>query len=310
MYGYGASANSYSQLDRPLLSKYLQILQIACAEALQVVEFTISNFGATSMVHTTVLSRNSLIEMVNGTISQYLSMLSFNVPLLVLSLAELAEANLIPTAFNTDWSLEYGNESNSFLIRSIPHIFNNSTCNCVISNMCQEPLRIGPPDLILPGLVVGCSPLEGLRFSTLECFFSSDCISTVINYLEYYTQIDGSPPVNFTVSTSSPIIIPPLSSSILSRFPPNTSMEAIVGELFVEEVDQRIDYEAYYAKCAPLSCRYSIVIHNNTLYIITELIGLYGGLTIGLRLVIWNLVKFYYRKKAWFIRRRTIRPLT
>lgn len=310
MYGYGASANSYSQLDRPLLSKHLQILQLACAEVLQFVEFAKAGFNSQLLIGTAVLSRNSFIETVNGTINDALSMLYFSIHHIIIAIAEMAEASVIPTSFNTDWSLEYGNESNSFLIRSIPHIFNNSTCNCAVSSMCQQPLRIGPPDLILPGLVVGCSPLEGLRFSTLECFFSSDCISNIINYLEYYTKIDGSPPVNFTFPTSPPIIIPPLSSSIPSRFPPNTSIENILGELFVEEVDHNADYEKYYAKCAPLSCRYENVIHNNILYIITKLIGLYGGLTIGLRLLIWNSVKVYYRNKTCFVRRTTIRPIT
>ncbi|CAF4142564.1 unnamed protein product, partial [Rotaria sordida] len=32
----------------------------------------------------------------------------------------------------------------------------------MISGTCQEPLRIGPPDLFLPGLVVGCLPIDGL----------------------------------------------------------------------------------------------------------------------------------------------------
>src|SRR5579862_2927204 len=112
----------------------------------------------------------------------------------------------------------------------------NNTCNCVVSNSCQGYLRVGPADLILPGLVVGCSPIEGLRLSTLECFYSSDCISTIITYLEYYIQMDGSPPNNFVPPIIPPIAIRPLDNSTNSQFLPNSSIGTLISELFIEEL--------------------------------------------------------------------------
>ena len=70
---------------------------------------------------------------------------------------EMFHCNFLTSSFNTDWSLEYGNESNGYVLRSVPRLFNNGSCSCVVSSNCQQPLRVGPSDVILPGLVIGCS---------------------------------------------------------------------------------------------------------------------------------------------------------
>ena len=105
----------------------------------------------------------------------------------------------------------------------------------MVSDGCQQPLRVGPADVILPGLVIGCSPFDGLRLSTLECFFSSDCIANVTRYLEYYTENDGSPPMNFTPPASAPLVILPMDSSKASRFSATTPIGTLIDELFIEE---------------------------------------------------------------------------
>ncbi|CAF4364741.1 unnamed protein product, partial [Rotaria sordida] len=147
---------------------------------------------------------------------------------------ELLRNTLPPTAFNTDWLLEFTDWSRDHLLQSVPRMFSNGTCNCVTSTTCQEPMRIGPPNLVIPGLVVGCWPIDGLGMSTLECFYSSSCIESIINFLNYYTQMDGSPPVDFVLPTVPTFIVTPLNSSIPSRFPPNITIGKLIDELFSE----------------------------------------------------------------------------
>ena len=218
---------------------------------------------------------------------------------------ELFHSSLVPTAFNTDWSLEYGNISNDFLLRSVPRTFTNSSCNCVVSDQCQQSLRVGPPGLILPGLVIGCSPIAGLRLSTLECFFSSDCIAAILTFTEYYTEPDGSPPANFTPPTALPLVTTPLNSSISSRFSKATPIDALIGAMFIERWTSTSSFEKYFAACAPTSCRYEYVQRNDLLYVVTTLLGLYGGLTVGLRFLIWNAPKLYRFVRRRFCTRRT-----
>ncbi|CAF1270594.1 unnamed protein product [Rotaria sordida] len=179
----------------------------------------------------------------------------------------------------------------------------------MVSGTCQEPLRIGPPDLFLPGLVVGCLPIDGLRMSTLECFFSSSCISTILTYLEYYTQMDGSPPINFVPPTVLPLTISPLDNSTPSRFPKNTSIGTLMDEYFIEEWTFRMSYEDYFTACAPTHCNFEYVTRNNMLYVATSVLGLYGGLTIGLRFIIWNVIGLYRSLKKHIRSRRVVAPL-
>ncbi|CAF3887199.1 unnamed protein product [Rotaria sp. Silwood1] len=219
-------------------------------------------------------------------------------------LSEMFHLSFLPTTFNTDWLLEYGNESNDYLIRSIPRIFTNTTCNCMISGKCQEPLRIGPPDLFLPGLVVSCSPYDGLRMSTLECFFSSSCISTILTYLEYYIQLNGSSAINFVPPTILPLTISPLDSSIPSLFLKNTSIGTLLDEFFLEGRTYNFSYEDYFAACAPTHCNFEYITRNNILYVVTSVLGLYGGLTTGLRFIIWNVTNFYRLMKNHILSRR------
>ncbi|UJR12577.1 hypothetical protein I4U23_016753 [Adineta vaga] len=197
LYGYGSTVNSYVQVDRPLLSKQHQLMGWLCSEFKIIVDYLLNkhqlSFGACS-----------------------------------LSSPELSAGALVPTVFNTDWSLEYGNVSNNYFLRSVPREFSNGTCNCVVSDAYYESMRIGPPELVLPGLIVGCWPIYGLRMSTLECFFSSSCIYTIINYLDYFTQMDGSPPANFTLPNVPSLAIDPLNSSITSRFTPNTTIGMLI----------------------------------------------------------------------------------
>ncbi|CAF0957408.1 unnamed protein product [Rotaria magnacalcarata] len=135
-------------------------------------------------------------------------------------------------------------------------MYANGTCNCVVSNDCQEPMRIGPPDIVLPGLFVGCFPSDGLKISTLECFYSSSCINTILSYLEYYTLPDKSLPTNFSLPRVLTLIVNPLNESIPSHFSTTTSIGTIINELFIEERKNISSYESYYVACAPTTCNY------------------------------------------------------
>jgi hypothetical protein len=212
---------------------------------------------------------------------------------------ELLHNSLLTSAFNTDWLAEFGDQSNGYRVRNVPREYNNGTCNCVVSKVCNESMRIGPPDLVLPGLVVGCLPIDGLRLSTLECFFSSDCIATIISYLDYYTQMDGSPPTDFVLPTEPRLVLPSLNSSMPSRFSSNTPIGAIMDELFLEQWKNESSYESYYSACAPSVCQYRYVVRNDMFYVLTSLLSLYGGLTVSLRLIVWNGFRIYQKFKNW-----------
>ncbi|CAF4227020.1 unnamed protein product [Rotaria sordida] len=86
--------------------------------------------------------------------------------------------------------------------------------------------------------------------------------------------MDGLPPTDFVPPTILPSTKSPLDSSTLSRFSKNTSID-------------------YFAACAPTHCNFEYVTRNNLLYVATSVLGLYDGLTIGLRFITWNAIWLY-----------------
>ncbi|CAF0876170.1 unnamed protein product [Rotaria sordida] len=105
--------------------------------------------------------------------------------------------------------------------------------------------------------------------------------------------MDGSPPTDFVPPTLLPLTISPLDSSTLSRFSKSTSIGTLLDEYFLEEWTQTGSYEDYFAACAPTHCNFEYVTRNNLLYVATSVLGLYGGLTIGLRFITWNVMWLY-----------------
>lgn len=310
MYGFGNTTNNYSRLDRPILSRQHQIIRWLCDDARILVDYAIFDFNRSTVVSDTVLPRISFESQTSQIIAQFMQQVPLNYRRFLHFSTEMLHGNLLPTLDNSDWLLEFGNESDSYLIRATPRVFINSTCMCATSGMCNQQMRIGPPDLMIPGLVVGCSPVDGLRMSTLECFFSPSCIATILTYLDYFTQIDGSPPIDFVPPVNLPLVITPLNESKLFRFLPTTRVGSIVDELFIEKWTHGSDYEKYYATCAPRNCRYEHVKRNDLLYLLTSLLGIYGGLTVALHFLAWNAVRFFEQIKSRIdSRRNAVQPV-
>lgn len=299
-------ANSYLQLDRPLLSKHHQVLGKLCSDAKLFVNDAISTLNKSVLITASVLSRAAFDLQTTEIIADFIERTPKYYRRIFFFITELLRNTLAPTAFNTDWRLEFTDWSRGCLLQSVPRMFSNGTCYCAASTTCQEPMRIGPSDLVFPGLVVGCWPIDGLRMSTLECFYSSSCIESIINLLNYYTQMDGSPPPDFVLPTVPTLIVSPLNSSIPSRFPPNITIDNLLDELFIEQWSNKSIYENYFAACAPDLCRYEYVSRNSILYVITLILSLYGGLTLGLRFIAWHGSRIYYQIKVRFSNRHTV----
>ena len=294
-----------------MLSKHFQILGWICHAIEDNIKADSSFIDAKELLSSSVLSRDSFLAQANRTLNTQIQQNRVNYRYGIDRLAALYRDNLIANAFNTDWTLEYGDVADGYLLRSVPRWFANGSCNCVVSSECHRPLRIGPPDLALPGLVAGCSPIYGLRQSTLECLFSSDCISTILKYLHYDTQIDGSEPNNFTPPATVPLTMAPLDASKLVQFSPTTLIGSILDAAFIEQLDQTLSYENYFNACAPINCHYEYKERNGTLYVFTSLLALYGGLTISLRIIIWNTARMYQSiKRHLRMRTAAIAPVT
>ena len=110
---------------------------------------------------------------------------------------------------------------------------------------------------------------------------------------------------DFSPTHASSFILTP-SPSISSRFARNPTVNEIVESLFIESWITNISFDDYFIECRPSSGTYTIIYRQSITFIITSIMGLYGGLTISLRLSTPIVVKIV--RKLVQLRGRTQTP--
>lgn len=114
--------------------------------------------------------------------------------------------------------------------------------------------------------------------STLECFFNQSCLDILISLTGALHNIS---PLNMAAP--------------LSRFHPITTIGTIYENLMIESWQNTSDFAAYFHTCARRICTHSYVKRFVFVYMVTVLIGLFGGLNVTFRLVSPFIVKILLR---------------
>lgn len=163
-------------------------------------------------------------------------------------------------------------------------VVHGANCSCATSSECNEPVFQSGQKV--PGFVLSCNPMETFLQFSLICLYNQTCLE-IINI--------GNLPNLY-----------PLNVTLPSRFLPNTSIEAIVNNMFLEEWTLNISYSKYYEQCQPLSCSYLVYQRTDLIQIIAVMLGLYGGLRAILRLVVPLLVNVFSRIMDFIMGRNKI----
>lgn len=124
-----------------------------------------------------------------------------------------------------------------------------------------------PPRERLSGWFTGCWPAETLLLSTLEHLSNQSSLNQILRSINSSIGNDLFLAMNLSQS---------------STFDPSMSIETLLEDLFVEMLTKTLSYSSYFEQCRPESCSIDINDRASFLYIITSLLGLYGGLSIAL----------------------------
>ncbi|CAF4210304.1 unnamed protein product [Rotaria sordida] len=111
--------------------------------------------------------------------------------------------------------------------------------------------------------------------STLECFYNLSCM---IELDRYYDIPLGS---SFNFSTLNE-----------NLSPPNETIESIINKLMIDSWISNISFSSYYNICSPSSCTYEYISRNNLFFVITTILGILGGLSLGLKLLTLIILRF------------------
>ncbi|UJR18099.1 hypothetical protein I4U23_004999 [Adineta vaga] len=172
---------------------------------------------------------------------------------------------------------KYGVEYHS-VIRTL------NNCSCATDFLCKQPMILysSTRQYNLLGIFQGCFFIYTSLLSTTECFFSEDCINSIKSFMI---------PTEIIYKR-----LQPLNTSISSQYQANTTMEILINHLFVEDWNEIYSYSQYYDQCQPSYCSYTIEEKPSSIYILTNLIAIYGGLTIIMKILIPTIINFIRRK--------------
>ena len=169
-------------------------------------------------------------------------------------------------------------------------------CSCVLSPLCLTHMSIYNPleensilveTCRIPNCFVSCYFVEGLLASTLECYYNLSCV------LGIQRCISNRPPVNFSILDES-------------RNQPNETIESIFNRLMVDSWSSNVSFISFYNSCAPLSCTVEYSRRNDLFFVTTTITGVFGGLSLGLKLVILFVVRLIEKRIFDFPRLRSM----
>ena len=143
-------------------------------------------------------------------------------------------------------------------------------------------------DFVFPGMKVGCLPYQALADSTLECFYSAACLHEATPWISNQPAVARSHAMN---------------GSSMVFFSSNTPVSVIFANKMLDHWKNTTSFSGYYHACEPVQCTFTTTRKNSFIYLITLLIGLYGGLTVALRIASPGIVRLGRFAFAQFTKR-------
>lgn len=276
-----ASLYYFNRADlRTRFAAYFLILSSLCRLSETTVTNSNEQFLAESYVISEMINENKFQTQMNFTINSFKKRSLVGFARVFQLLRHINNGNALISGYFLNWYMQ-GRLAPNFAIFPTYPVVTNDGCSCGTRSDCLEAGGIYDSYssvlyFPVPGWYVGCSTVETLLRSTLECFYNQTCI----DLLTFFGSIVAPTPV------PSAFLNRTLDSSVTSRFFTNTSVQTILDELFIEEWYVDVSYSAFYEQCAPIYCSYRYELRRNFLYVLSRIIGFYGGITITLRLVV------------------------
>jgi len=270
-------------------SQFLSLSSL-CQLTRQIIETNINSFYTNKYLTSELISFDHFEIQMNSTIDLLKKTMPRTFKRTLDTIRGLIQGNSLLTGYQTSWKLSMIDLYQYAPLYTNPQSYGNS-CSCALSAKCTQPAIITyeyPTGL--PGLFIGCYPLEALLQSSLECFYDQKCLDLVIQYMNI---------------TNKTITMQVLDSYLLSSsdFLMNETIEQMVDRLFIDQWYINQSYDKYFEQCAVTKCTYSYVQKFDILYLVTTLMGLYDGLSKILKII----VPLIIYSILWIVNQKTTR---
>lgn len=277
---------------RRFLFAHLQLLSGLCTLSMRAVNDSIGQLLSSLFVTTQLRPQIAFHEQIGSIIEQTKSDAPSKFIQLLSLLRTTNHGNAIMTAYGTNFEYidPWYNKTTSVAITR-PIVYDNG-CSCAsVANCTTQAGFIDSNSseiVLLIGIKMGCTPSESFLLSTLECFYNASCITLIRQ------TINGPDADNHTADL-------PLVTANGSRFSIDSTIIDLIQRLFIEDWSVTASYSSYFNQCSPALCSYTYTQQINSLYTITAILGLSGGLTFILKWIcpktVHLLTKVYAKRR-------------
>ena len=254
-----------TSFKRQFLVAQLSLLASYCVLTNETVNVSLTLFLRQQFITAQALTADQFFDQINITIDRFLLGMFLSLRHSLDYIEAITHGNTIMSTYVSNWRFIPGSVPSSSTIRTRPVWYGN--CSCARSTQCSLPMTID--NISFPGLSIGCLPSSVLLQSTFECFYNQTCLNSL-----HYALFDN------VRMTSLPVSI-----NMSSYSPSDAPIHSLLNKLFIERWFRQYDYEAFFQTCAVSKCTYTYIQQTDILYVVTAIIGLFGGLTIVLRLI-------------------------
>ena len=243
---------------RVILPAYFRMVSTLCARARMAVVKVTDELSTKLFLSSSAMSEAQFLSNMNDTTSQFKESAASEFSRTMHLLRGYLHANTFISSYDLNWYFWTDQLLDFATLWNARIMFNNS-CSCGTRRDC---ISFRPFFSVLPGLAMGCSVLEGVMRSNLMSLYNQTVLDNLDNYL-------------------TKAYVKRLNDSVISRFPVHSSVEKMVDGLFVEEWYFNSSYTSFYNRCAPRYCSYTVEERNDALYVVSRILGLYGGLSVS-----------------------------
>ena len=260
---------------RRFLPAHSQFLNGLCQLSIQSINKSVGQFLSSELVTAEIIPEALFYSRIEPLVQQSKLSAPAVFSRLLTLLRAINHGNAVISVYgsNFEYIVPRSDPSDNFAITRAVIYENN--CSCGLNATCTIPASFmgNFSEIVsIKGFKMGCTPSESFLASTLECFYDFSCINRIQEYTNY---------INWTRATKTPTTLVPTGS----RFPINITVEDLTKALFVEDWTTTINYSSYYEQCSPFLCSYTYIQKVNSVYTVTFIVGIYGGLTVVLKLI-------------------------
>ena len=241
---------------------------------------TVTAFGGSQIVSPAAVSEHTLQSQVHAALDNQLSVAQATLAWNLLAIRSTITGNQMVSALATNFHLGYASVEGvtSDTPKMLPRTFDN--CSCLNREGCPRPALVNDSydrPVLVPGMAIDCLIVDGTLGSTLACYYDRSCVTLLHKSLSTWVE--------------------PLSNWSNRNFAIDSSVQELVNELMLDEKTTDIHFDDFYSQCNPALCTYSYYRRFDILFIVTTILGIFGGLSFVLRLIAPIIAKIILRRK-------------